>query len=100
MDALSYLRAKVFTANMTGNTVVLGLGIVGPDRSRLPDCVLAIGAFAPGSLLAGAILVRLMNSDERNELKLGIVIEMPFAIGFALLWAVFHDSGQPHLPGR
>jgi uncharacterized membrane protein YoaK (UPF0700 family) len=45
MDALSYLTSGVFTANMTGNTVVLGLAIVGPDRSRLISCLTSLAAF-------------------------------------------------------
>lgn len=95
MDALSYLQAKVFTANMTGNTVVLGLGIIGPDRSRVPDCALAIGAFAVGALMGAIVLVRLRQPDEVNDLKVGILMEIPFAIGFTILWALFPAERAP-----
>ncbi len=32
LDALSYMRAHVFTANMTGKTIILGLAIIGPGN--------------------------------------------------------------------
>ena len=93
LDALSYLRAKVFTANMTGNTVVLGLAIAGPDRSRVPDATLAIGAFAAGVLLSAIVLLRLRRTDPENELKAGTSLEIPFAVGFAILWDAFPGDG-------
>lgn len=93
MDALSYLQAKVFTANMTGNTVVLGLSAAGPDRSRLPNCALAIAAFAVGALISGVVLVRLAQADERHDMKFGTLMETPFAITFAGLWAIFRGAG-------
>jgi uncharacterized membrane protein YoaK (UPF0700 family) len=94
MDALSYLRAKVFTANMTGNAVVFGLGLVGPDRSRLLDCALAICAFACGAFIAGIILLRLRRPDEVKHLKFGLLLEIPFAILFTVFWAMSLDGGS------
>ncbi len=93
MDGLIYLRARVFSANMTGNTVLLGLGAAGADRSSLPDCALALGGFALGAFLAAIILVRLAQPDERRDLQLGMILEAPFAIAFTALWAVSPSAG-------
>lgn len=86
MDALSYLSSGVFTANMTGNTVILGLAIAGRERSRLlPSCV-SLVAFACGAALAAVALVRRGDEqDQTRDLKVGTVMEFPFAVSFAIL---------------
>lgn len=93
MDAVSYLRAGVFTANMTGNTVVLGLAIAGFERSRAVSSAVSIGAFATGALVAAAALPRSLRPRTR-DLKLGIGMELPFVMAFALLWI----TTPPHRP--
>ena len=93
MDALSYVRANVFTANMTGNTVVLGLALAGTDRWRVFHSALAICAFAAGVLFGGAVLVRMQASDERADLRMGTSLEIPFAIAFSVLWLRFPSGG-------
>jgi uncharacterized membrane protein YoaK (UPF0700 family) len=86
MDALSYLRAGVFTANMTGNTVVLGLSIAGRERSRAVLALAALCAFAAGCLLGSLVLVQ---GNQRkhwtDDLKLGTGLELPFVAAFVLL---------------
>ena len=96
MDALSYLSAGVFTANMTGNTVVLGLAIVGPDRSRLFSCLISLSGFAAGALIAAIVLKRTVPRDEgTRDVKVGIALEFPFALVFALLsWFSPHPAVQ------
>ncbi len=87
MDALSYLHSGVFTANMTGNSVVLGLALIGPDRSKLLRSALAIGSFSAGALIAAIVLIRLMRGDEwRREIQLGCLIELPFVLIASILW--------------
>jgi len=93
LDALSYLRAGVFTANMTGNTVVLGLAIVGPGRSHVAGAALAILAFGVGALIAALALLRREHPDARSELKTGAILELPFAVAFSALWALYPGSG-------
>jgi uncharacterized membrane protein YoaK (UPF0700 family) len=85
MDALSYLRAGVFTANMTGNTVVLGLAIAGIEKARTVPAAVSIGSFAAGALIAAMAIPRNARPWSR-DLKLGTVMELPFAVAFALLW--------------
>ena len=97
LDALCYLRAGVFTANMTGNTVVLGLAIVGPGRARVWDAALAILAFAVGALIGALVLLRPQRRDARRELKTGVSLELPFAAVFSVLWAFFPEIGPAWL---
>jgi uncharacterized membrane protein YoaK (UPF0700 family) len=53
-DALSYLGlGKVFPANMTGNTVLLSIGIATGDYGRTARSGVALGGFVFGALLAG-----------------------------------------------
>ncbi|MDP9432441.1 MAG: DUF1275 domain-containing protein [Actinomycetota bacterium] len=58
VDAVSYLGlGQVFTANMTGNLVVLGLAVGKAEVVRAGLSVVAFAAFAAG-VLAGAWLAR------------------------------------------
>lgn len=94
VDALSYVRAGVFTANMTGNTVLLGLAIAGPARSRAFFSALSLAAFAFGVLIGGIILLRLTRSTETaRDLSLGTALELPFAVVFSLLWMLYPVKG-------
>ena len=93
LDALSYLRAGVFTANMTGNTVVLGLAIAGIEKSRTVPAAVSIGSFAAGALIAAMAIPRNTRPWSR-DLKLGTAMELPFAVAFALLWI----ATPPHRP--
>lgn len=93
MDALSYTRAHVFTANMTGNAVLLGLAAAGPERSKAFNSLLAIAAFAVGGLIGAVVLVRMRHLDPVHDLRLGCGLEAPFAILFTVLWCAFPNAG-------
>jgi uncharacterized membrane protein YoaK (UPF0700 family) len=57
VDAVSYLAlGRVFTANMTGNTVLFGLALVEGDGGAVVRTALALGAFVAGATI-GAWLV-------------------------------------------
>src|SRR5215470_18273024 len=57
VDAFSYLAlGRVFTANMTGNTVLFGLALVQADGGAIVRTALALGAFVAGTAI-GAWLV-------------------------------------------
>ena len=59
MDAISYLAlGRVFTANMTGNTVLLGLAIVQGDAEATGRAALALGGFLVGGGIGARIAYR------------------------------------------
>lgn len=56
-DGISYLGLeRVFPANMTGNTVLLGLGIASRDLPAAARSATALGAFLAGAVLAAVLL--------------------------------------------
>jgi uncharacterized membrane protein YoaK (UPF0700 family) len=59
VDAVSYLAlGRVFTANMTGNTVLFGLAIVEGDGGAVVRTALALGAFAGGTAIGARLVHR------------------------------------------
>jgi uncharacterized membrane protein YoaK (UPF0700 family) len=54
-DAISYLGlGRVFPANMTGNTVLLGIGIATGDGEHVAHSGIALAGFVTGAALSGA----------------------------------------------
>ncbi len=59
MDAVSYLAlGRVFTANMTGNTVLLGLSLVQGDADGAGRALVALGGFLAGGGVGAWIAYR------------------------------------------
>src|SRR4051794_20613952 len=59
VDATSYLAlGRIFTANMTGNIVILGFAIAGTPGLSIPRSVTALAAFCAGAILGGRIHFR------------------------------------------
>lgn len=58
-DAMSYLGLDhVFAANMTGNTVLVAIGVATGDLAAAGRSVTALAAFLAGALLAGTLGAR------------------------------------------
>jgi uncharacterized membrane protein YoaK (UPF0700 family) len=56
VDAVSYLKlGHVFVANMTGNVVLLGLGVGGVSEFSVAVSLAAIGSFLLGALAGGRL---------------------------------------------
>ncbi|BDZ45651.1 YoaK family protein [Naasia aerilata] len=57
IDAVGYLGLdRVFTGNMTGNVVILGMALTGADGLPVVGPVVALACFVLGAILAGALL--------------------------------------------
>lgn len=57
VDAVGYLALdRVFTGNMTGNIVILGMGLAGADGLPILGPLLAVLAFMAGAYVAGLLL--------------------------------------------
>src|ERR1700739_3686378 len=62
VDAVSYLGlGHVFTANMTGNIVLLGFGIAGAGRLPVLSPLVSLAAFMLGAAAGGALTRRVQN---------------------------------------
>lgn len=57
IDAVGYLGLdRVFTGNMTGNVVILGMGLLGADHLPVLGPVVALVLFMGGAAVAGRVL--------------------------------------------
>jgi uncharacterized membrane protein YoaK (UPF0700 family) len=86
LDAIGYLTLGIFTANMTGNTVLLGIAI---GQGRWPAMVrvfVALAAFVAGAG-AGALLLR-----ERQRMGSVLGVEAACLLAGLIVWGVLPES--------
>lgn len=87
IDAVSFISlGHVFTANMTGNIVLLGFAVGGATGLSAARSVASLLAFMAGALFGGMINVRHSGWTQMRLLKRAIVIEavlLLIATGFA-----------------
>ncbi|GIH17524.1 YoaK family protein [Rugosimonospora africana] len=91
-DAAAYLGlGHVFAANMTGNTVLLGIGVIAwaTGRRLLPStpllAILSLAGFAVGALVAAVLLRRIA---WRIGYRLGLLLEAGLLIAVAAGWTI------------
>jgi uncharacterized membrane protein YoaK (UPF0700 family) len=98
VDAVSYLGlGHVFTANMTGNIVLLGFGIAGAAGLPVVAPLVSLGAFLVGAAAGGAFGLRVAASQPRN-LSGALAIEASL-IGIAAVLAAVLDVRAGSLSG-
>src|SRR6266446_3779192 len=74
VDAVSYLGlGSVFTANMTGNIVLLGFGIAGAGGLPIAAPFASFGAYALGAIAGGRIA---RHVQKERLLRTGLAIEV------------------------
>ncbi|MDM4762864.1 YoaK family protein [Galbitalea sp. SE-J8] len=57
VDSLGYLGLdRVFTGNMTGNVVILGMALTGAENLPIAGPIIALALFMLGALIAGRVL--------------------------------------------
>jgi uncharacterized membrane protein YoaK (UPF0700 family) len=93
IDAASYLGlGHVFTANMTGNIVLLGFGIAGSGGLPVLAPIVSLAAFLSGSALGGrmgiALPTRTLHLSRSMLVEIGVVL---FAAALSLLLDVTPD---------
>jgi len=77
-DAISYLGlGHVFTANMTGNVVVIGFALAGWPGFSAPASLLSLGAFLAGAASAGRLAVSF--GGRRRWMLTALVVEASMA---------------------
>lgn len=88
LDATAYLRVHVFTANMTGNTVLFALGVGGVKPGELAGPLLSIGAFLCGAFVGTTL--------ERP--RMALTLEAVVLAVFAVAWdGIAQRTGAPRL---
>ncbi|WP_246161839.1 YoaK family protein [Aeromicrobium ginsengisoli] len=96
IDAVGYLGLdKVFTGNMTGNVVILGMALVGGSGLPVLGPLLALAGFMAGAALAGRVLKPAGPGwTTRTTVLFGIVTLVMIATA-AVLLAIEDDFGRP-----
>ena len=92
VDAVGYLALdRVFTGNMTGNIVILGMGSAGADGLPILGPLLAVLAFMVGAYVAG----RLLRGHEKTwhlRRTTGLLVAGSAALACCTLVLVLADS--------
>lgn len=83
LDAVGYLMLGLFTANMTGNTILLGLSLGREAWADALNNVLALAAFVSGAG-AGTITTRGVRRISR-----GLGLEAAVLAGAVAVWSLF-----------
>ncbi|MFT4298373.1 MAG: YoaK family protein [Aeromicrobium sp.] len=99
IDAVGYLGLdRVFTGNMTGNVVILGMAVAGADDLPIAGPLLALGGFLAGAALGGRALRGRASTgwDGRITVLFGLVAAVLFAVSGVLL-ADEHPAHGPAL---
>jgi uncharacterized membrane protein YoaK (UPF0700 family) len=96
VDAIGYLGLdRVFTGNMTGNVVILGMGLAGADGLPVVGPLLALLGFMAGAALGGRTLKTAGPGwSRRTTWLLGLVATAMVAGGVVLLLAE-EDLSRP-----
>jgi uncharacterized membrane protein YoaK (UPF0700 family) len=89
VDAVSYLGlGRVFTANMTGNVVMLGFGIAGSGGLPVVSPLVSLAAFLLGSG-CGGVLARRIGERRPEHIARALAIEVALIALTAALAAAF-----------
>lgn len=96
IDAVGYLGLdRVFTGNMTGNVVILGMAIMGADELPVLGPVVALGGFMLGAVIAGRILKHEAAGWSRRTSGLFTAVGLLLLVLAALLFVVTPGDSEP-----
>ncbi|MFB7949200.1 YoaK family protein [Kitasatospora phosalacinea] len=77
IDAVSYLGlGHVFTANMTGNVVVIAFALAGAPGFSVPGSLTSLAAFLLGAVLAGRLAARHTPARRSRWLRTAVALEV------------------------
>jgi len=95
VDAVGYLGLdRVFTGNMTGNVVILGMALVGADDLPIVGPALALVGFMAGAALGGRVLKGQEKTwTMRTTLLFSLVATV--TVGLSVLLFVVGDDPKP-----
>ncbi|MFD9392495.1 YoaK family protein [Streptomyces sp. NPDC060000] len=95
IDAVSYLGlGHVFTANMTGNVVVLGFAAAGAPGFSVPHTATSLGCFLVGAAVGGRVARRLGTGSRRRWTRATLAAEA----GLVAISAAVAFAAPDHAP--
>jgi uncharacterized membrane protein YoaK (UPF0700 family) len=99
IDAVGFLGLdRVFTGNMTGNIVILGMALTGADDLPILGPVLALAGFMVGAAVAGRLLRDLVAGwSTKTTVVFSLVALVLVAAGVTMI--VLDDPAEPVLLG-
>jgi uncharacterized membrane protein YoaK (UPF0700 family) len=83
-DAITYLSARVFTANMTGNAVLLGLSAGQGKGAAAASSLIALAAFVGGVMLGALVVGQGDTASAAAEVRRAVWLETSFLVIFAI----------------
>jgi uncharacterized membrane protein YoaK (UPF0700 family) len=90
VDAVSYLGlGRVFSANMTGNVVLLGFGIAQSGGLPVVAPLVSLFAFLAGAAIGGRLAMKTAH-HQRLHLRGALALEFAFIVAAAVLCALVH----------
>ncbi|MFE0511796.1 YoaK family protein [Streptomyces sp. NPDC058964] len=88
IDAVSFLGlGRVFTANMTGNVVVLGFAAAGAAGFSVAHTVTSLFCFLAGATAGGRMAVRFEGRSRRTWARTTLAVEAVL-VGASAVWAL------------
>jgi uncharacterized membrane protein YoaK (UPF0700 family) len=95
IDAVGYLGLdRVFTGNMTGNVVILGMALTGADDLPIAGPILALALFMVGAAVAGRVL-RAQPVGWSTRTTVLLIAVAALLIGSAVPMLVIADPFEP-----
>lgn len=96
IDAVGYLGLdRVFTGNMTGNVVILGMALLGADDLPIVGPVLALLGFVVGAAIAGRVLRTVVHGWTHHSTALFGVVAIILVTATVTLVVVGDVSAAP-----
>lgn len=94
-DAAGFMSVgHVFTSNMTGNLVLLGLASGQGQWADVVRTLYVIGLFAIGAAFGSRIARRFSDSAWRRLMTRLLTAEVVLLFGFAIYWAFISEAGR------
>jgi uncharacterized membrane protein YoaK (UPF0700 family) len=93
MDSVAFLRLdNVFTSVMTGNMVLMGMGIGRADWGQLEHAAIAVAAYVAGAMIGGRISGRVGADDSvwPAQVTLALLVEFLLFAAVNVMWLLGH----------
>jgi uncharacterized membrane protein YoaK (UPF0700 family) len=97
VDAVSFLSlGHVFTANMTGNVVLLAFASAGESELSVPRSLTALLAFLAGAVLGGRIMARASGDAQIRMALVAFGVEITFLVAATFCAIGYGAASSPH----